>query len=77
MQHHINPNNNFLIDRYLLFLQKEYITNNKFVICMDNNPEIKDEYFNLLRLSFLLGEPFDGRFGLKKIIYNLYKLNSL
>ena len=71
MQYYINVNNKHLIDRVNLFLSKEYALNKCFFNKIKNNHELYHEYFNLIRFSYLIGEPFYGKFGLRNIIFNL------
>ena len=71
MQFHIDPNNKCLFNRRLLFLIKENTINKKLAISIKVNSDISVLYSDLLRLSYLIGEPFDGKFGLKNIIYNI------
>ena len=71
MQNYISEDNEHLNDRVNLFLSKEYALNKSFFYKIKNNHKIYHEYFNLLRLSYLIGEPFYGNFGLRNIIFNL------
>lgn len=72
MEYHLNNNNKFLIERFNLFLIKEYAINKSFFYKIKKEQEISREYYSLLRLSYILGEPFDGNFGFRKVVINLF-----
>lgn len=71
MNNFIDINNIYLKQRYNMFLVKEKALNKRLLYFLNDDKDLNIQYQSLLRLSYLLGEPFDGKFGFRNIINSL------